>query len=124
MSLSNYLENKLLDHIRGGTAFSQPAGIYMQLHLGDPGEDCTANPATVTTRQAVAFATAASLGSIPNTATVTFSAYSTAETVTYFSLWDASTAGNPLGSGSCGSHAMGVGDTLSFAIGAVTWTMD
>ena len=43
MTISNYLENKLLDTL-GNNSFSvvQP---YAKLHLGDPGEDATANPA-------------------------------------------------------------------------------
>ena len=36
MSKSNYLENKLLDHALGTTAFTQPTNQYLALHTADP----------------------------------------------------------------------------------------
>jgi len=38
MSLSNYLENALLNHAFGGAAFTQPSGLYLALFTGAPGE--------------------------------------------------------------------------------------
>lgn len=124
MSLSNYLENALLNHIRGGTAFTQPSGLYVKLHLGDPGEDCTANPAANTSRQVVTFGAAAS-GSMAATGTpvAQWTSVSTTETYSHFSLWDASSAGNPLGSGALSSSAaMTAGDT--FQLTALTFALD
>jgi hypothetical protein len=37
-SLSNYLENKLLDHLLGGPAYTRPATIYLALFTVAPGE--------------------------------------------------------------------------------------
>jgi hypothetical protein len=47
------LANKILDHLRGGTAWTQPAGIYVKLHTADPGAaGATAAAAGSTTRVA------------------------------------------------------------------------
>lgn len=120
MSISNYAENKLLDTIRG-TSFSV-TNAYLKLHTGDPGEDATANEATETTRQAVSFS-AASSGSMASSATVEWTNVSTTETVTHWSLWDASTGGNALWSGALASSAaLTAGDT--FQITSLTITLD
>jgi hypothetical protein len=45
------LANKILDHLRGGTAWTQPAGIFVKLHTADPGAaGATAAAAGSTTR--------------------------------------------------------------------------
>jgi len=120
MSISNYAENKLLDTI-GGTSFSVTTA-YLQLHTGDPGEDCTSNAATESTRKAVSFS-AASSGSMASSATVEWTNVSTTETVTHWSLWDASSAGNALWSGALASSAaLTAGDT--FQITSLTLTLD
>lgn len=123
MSLSNYLENELLDHI-AGTTFTAPAGTWVKLHLGDPGEDCTANVAVEATRKSVTWGTASG-GSMSATGSpvAEWTSVSTTETYSHFSIWDASTAGNPLGSGALsGSAAVTAGDT--FQLTSLTWTLD
>lgn len=94
------LANKILDHLRGGTAWTQPSGIYAKLHTGDPGAAGTANPSAVTTRVQALFA-AASAGSIANTGTNPSWTMTTSETIAYVSYWDAATAGNFLWSAQC-----------------------
>ena len=124
MSLSNYLELALLNHIRGGASFSQPASIWAKLHLGDPGEDATNNAAVETTRKQVTFG-AASGGSMVSTGTpaAEWTNVSTTETYTHVSFWDASVAGNALGSGALSaSAAMTAGDT--FQLTTITWSID
>jgi hypothetical protein len=120
MSISNYAENALLDTL-GGTAFSVSAP-YLQLHVGDPGEDGTTNLATETTRQSVAF-TAASGGSLVSTGVVEWTNVSTSETYSHWSMWDASSSGNCLWYGALASTAAVVaGDT--FQITSLTLTLD
>ena len=120
MSISNYAENKLLDAI-GGTSFSVPA-VYLKLHTGDPGEDCSANAATETTRKAVSFS-AASSGSMVSSATVEWTNVSTTETYSHWSLWDDVISGNALWSGALASSAaVTAGDT--FQITSLTLTLD
>lgn len=92
---SNYLELELLDHVFRNAAYTSPTNVYVKLHIGDPGEDCTSNPAGETTREAATF-NAASGGQVTLAATVGWTNVSTTETYSYFSVWDASTGGNPL----------------------------
>jgi len=120
MSISNYAENKLLDTI-GGVSFSVTTP-YLQLHVGDPGEDGTANAAAETTRQAATFG-AASSGSMATTANVTWTNVAATETVSHWSAWDAATAGNCLWTGALTSSAsLEAGDT--FQITTLTLTLD
>ena len=120
MSISNYAENALLDSIRG-VSYSA-AATYIKLHLGDPGEDGTSNPAAETTREAVSWS-AASSGSLVSSATVEWTNVSTTEIYSHWSLWDASTAGNCLWTGALGASAsMTAGDT--FQITSLTLTLD
>lgn len=106
------LANNWLNMLRG-TAFTAPAGVYIKLHIGDPGAAGTANPSAVTTRNQITWSAAAS-GSLTLS---TLAAYSmtASETVTHLSAWDASTAGNFLFSGALtASKAVANGDSLSF----------
>ena len=112
MSISNYAELKLLEHVTGKTSFTMPSDVYLKLHTGDPGEDCTDNPATETTRKITAWAAAAS-GAIATSATVEWTTVAATETYSHWSMWDASTAGNPLWSGALSaSAAVTYGDTF------------
>lgn len=120
MSISNYLEDALLDTLRA-QLFSV-SNVYLKLHTGDPGEDGTANAATETTREEVTFS-AASGGSMASSAAVTWTNVSTTETYTHWSAWDASTAGNCLWSGALSASAsVAAGDT--FQITSLTLTLD
>ena len=72
---SDYLEDKLLDHVLGNTAFSQPSNIYLALFTADTGLEANSPSAEISTsstgygRQAVSFA-ASSSGSASTSATV------------------------------------------------------
>ena len=122
MSISNYAELKLLEHVTGKTSFTMPSDVYLKLHTGDPGEDCTDNPATETTRKITAWAAAAS-GAIATSATVEWTTVAATETYSHWSMWDASTAGNPLWSGALSaSAAVTSGDT--FQITSLTLSLD
>jgi hypothetical protein len=123
MSLSNYLELELLDHIRG-VAYTVPTSLHVKLHIGAPGEDAATNPAVEATRQTVTFG-AASAGSMSATGSpvAEWVSVSTTETYTHFSIWDAATAGNPLGYGALSSSAaVTAGDT--FRLTSLTWSLD
>lgn len=122
MSIANYAELKILDHLTGTASWTAPSGVYLKLHTGDPGEDGTANAASETTRQAASFASAAS-GSIVTDATVEWSGVAATETYSHWSMWDASTAGNCLWSGALSSSvSVTAGDT--FRITALTLSLD
>lgn len=120
MSISNYAELAFLNTLRG-TSFSV-ATCYIKLHLGDPGEDGTANAAANTSRQTIAFSAAAS-GSMASSATVTWTSVSTTETYSHWSIWDNATAGNCLWTGALSSSAsVTAGDT--FQITSLTLSLD
>jgi hypothetical protein len=120
MSISNYLENALLDTLRA-QSFSV-TDVYLKLHTGDPGEDGTGNAATEATRQLVPFS-AASGGSMASSAAVTWTNVSTTETYSHWSAWDAATGGNCLWYGALSASAsVAAGDT--FQITSLTLTLD
>lgn len=125
MSISNYAENKILDHLFGTAAFTMPAQVYVALHTADPGE--TGATAEVSggsyARQAIDFDAAAN-GATSNSATVTFSGMP-GVTVTHVSIWDAATAGNCLFVGALTqSQALPAGSQFVFNAGDAQATLD
>jgi len=120
VSISNYLENKLLDTLRN-QSFAVTT-VYAQLHTGDPGEDGTANVASETTRKSLTW-NAASGGSMATSAAASWTSVAATETLTHFSLWDASSSGNCLFAGALSASASVVaGD--NFDLDTVTLTLD
>lgn len=102
-AISNYLELKLLDHVFRAVAYTAPSAVYVALHTADPGEDAATGELSGGgyARAAVTFNAAADAGDgnsqVTNSGTVTFPvATANWGTVTHWSLWDASSAGNPL----------------------------
>ena len=41
-ALSDFAENKLLDHVLGTTSFTAPAKVYVGLHTSSPNESASA----------------------------------------------------------------------------------
>lgn len=123
MTTSNYLEEKWLNTLRG-VSFSV-ANVYAKLHTGDPGEDGTANAATETTRQLMAFNAAANPGgTMTNSGTVSWTNVAASETYAYLSFWDAVSGGNCLGaSNSFTGGTVSAGNTFQISAGGVTWTL-
>jgi hypothetical protein len=118
---STYLLNKWLDAMGNNTSFAVTTA-YVALHVGDPGADGTANPATETTRKAVSFA-AATGASISSDADISWTNISGSQDATHWTLWDASTAGNFLGSGTITANAYTAGDTFTIPSGDLDITM-
>lgn len=122
MSISNYAELEILDHLTGRLAWTAPTTVYVKLHLADPGEDGTASPAVNATRVAAAWSAAAT-GAIATSATITWTNVSTTETYSHWSLWDNLTVGNCLWTGALASAAaVTAGDT--FEITSLTLSLD
>lgn len=112
--------NKMLDAATGRATYTAESGLYMKLHTGDPGAAGTSNAATETTRKAVTFGSAASGGSISNTAALTWTNIAGSQDATHFSLWDDVSAGVFKGSGTITANSYTAGDTFEVAIGAAT----
>lgn len=79
--------NAILDALCRSVAYSDPVGFFLKLHIGDPGAAGASNAAAHTTRVAPTFSAAAS-GAITNSAAVTWSSMSAAETISHWSAWD------------------------------------
>jgi len=116
--LSSYLANAFLNSVGNATSFSVSTA-YVKLHIGDPGANGTANPATETTRKAVSFGAAGS-GSMANDADVSWTSIAGSQNATYFTAWDASTAGNFLFSGTISGNAYTAGDTYTIPSASLT----
>ena len=120
-AMSDYLEDKLLDHILAVTPFSAPSNVYLGLSIASMGENAggTELSGNGYARVAVAF-DAASGGTTDNTAVVDFPACTGSNwgAVAYWSIWDASTGGNMLLHGAFTSaKTIEVNDVLRVAAG-------
>jgi hypothetical protein len=128
---SNYLENKILDHVLTATAFTQPSR-FLALYTASPGEEGShtnevSTSGTAYARQAVTFA-AASGGSSATNATVTFPA-ATANfgTITHIAVVDSDEegSGNVLFYGAVTtSKTIETGDTVQITSGNLTISLD
>lgn len=116
--LSTYLANAFLDSLGNATAFSV-SNVYVKLHVADPGSAGTANPAVETTRKVASFGSATG-GGLSSDAAITWTNIAGSEDATYFTVWDASTAGNFLFSGTITGNPYTAGDTYTIASGALT----
>jgi hypothetical protein len=126
-NLSDYLENKLLDHALGTTAFTMPSPVYLALYTSATTD---AGGGTEVTgggyaRQPVTFSAAAG-GSKQNLA-VTWPAASAAWSgpVTHVAVRDALTGGNLLFHGPLAAQkSIASGESFQFAAGALTAALD
>lgn len=131
-SKSNYLENKVLDHVLGGGDYTRPATVYFGLFTVTPSdtgggtEVSTGSYARASvTNNATNFPAAAS-GSKSNGTDIVFpTASGSWGTIVAFGIFDASTAGNLLYWGDITPNKLvSTGDTPKFATGDLTITED
>jgi hypothetical protein len=100
VSFSNFLENKVLEHVFGGVAYSAPATLYVGLFTSNPGETGSGTEVSGGSyaRQTIAFTVTASQAS--NTAAVEFpTATASWGTVSHAAIFDAVSGGNMLAYG-------------------------
>ena len=116
--LSSYAANACLNAMCNNTSFAVAQG-YVQLHTAAPGAAGTSNVATETTRKAASFA-AASAGAIASDADISWTNIAGSQDATHFTVWDASSAGNFLFSGTITANGYTAGDTYTFPSGAFT----
>ncbi len=118
MSISNYLENLILNHAIGTSTagFVTTTVVYASLHTADPTETGTGSPLASCGRFIVHFGAAASAtADIDTTASVVTSA---SGTITHLGLWDgsATATANHLWNGALStSKNVNVGDTITIA---------
>ena len=125
MSFSNYLETKVLGHVFGGTAYTQPTK-YIALYSSAPGEagGGTEISGTNYVRQTAAFTVTGDTAS--NTAAIEFpTAGSAWGTITHIGVMDASTSGNLLAYGTLtASKTISSGDVFRIPLGDLDITLN
>lgn len=138
-SKSNYLENKVLDHVLGGSDYTRPATVYVALLTAVSSDGSTStevgtgtwtNYARVAVTNNSTNFPAASGGSKSNGAAVSFgtatmSPTSATVTVVGMAIYDASSAGNMLfWADLTVSKVINHNDPVQFDIGAIVLTED
>lgn len=124
-AFSDYLENKVLDHVFGGNAYSAPGTLYLALYTSDPGDDNSGTECSGTSyaRQTIAFTVTADTAS--NTSAVEFpTAGSAWGTITHVGILDALTSGNLLAHGALTSaKTVASGDVFRVPAGDLDITL-
>ena len=125
MSFSNYLETKVLGHVFGGTAYTQPTK-YIALYSAAPGEagGGTEISGTNYVRQTAAFTVTGDTAS--NTAAIEFpTAGSAWGTITHIGVMDSSSSGNLLAYGTLtASKTISSGDVFRIPLGDLDITLN
>lgn len=124
---SDYLENKVLDHVLTTSGYTAPTTRYLALFTANTGLESNSPSSEVSSsgsaysRKAVTFA-AASSGQSATNATVTFdTATANWGTITHVAVMDASTSGNVLFWGAVTtSKTIETGDTFQVTNGNLT----
>ena len=124
-NLSDYLEDKLLDHFLGTTAYTMPTTVYVALYTVAP--DDTGGGTQVTggsyARQTAAFSGASGV-TTSNTGNIDFAGMPAATTVA-IGVFDALTSGNLLLWGTLTTNkTTDAGDTLRIATGDLDISID
>lgn len=131
-AFSDYLENKVLDHVLSATTFTSSATVYYGLFVTYPNDDATGTQVSggsygriSNTNNATNFP-AASAGSKSNGVAVNFGT-ATADwgSVGWIALFDASSGGNMYFYGPLTvSIPIKSGDSLNFPIGTIVFSLD
>jgi len=126
MSFSNYLENKVLGHVFGGTAYTAASTLYLGLHTSNPNEDDSGTEVSGTSyvRQTAAFTVTDNTAS--NTSAIEFpTAGGSWGTITHVGVYDASSNGNLLAYAALSaSKAIDTADVFRVPAGDLDITLD
>lgn len=124
-NLSNYLENKLIDHFLGTTSFTAPAAVYVALYTVAPSDAGGGTEVTGGSygRQTATF-TASASGATSNNSNIDFTNMPAA-TVVAIGIHDNVSAGNLLLWGTLTTNkTTDAGDTLRIATGDLDISID
>jgi hypothetical protein len=124
-NLSDYLENKLIDHFLGTTTFTKPSAVYVALFTVAPNDAGGGTEVTGGSyaRQTATF-TAAASGATSNDSNIDFTNMPAATTVA-IGIYDALTSGNLLLWGTLTANkTTDAGDTLRIATGDLDISID
>jgi len=124
-AFSDYLENKVLLHVFGASAYSMPSTLYLALYTSDPGDDNSGTECSGTSyaRQTITFSVVTDTAS--NNAAVEFpTAGSNWGTITHVGILDALTGGNLLAHGALtASKVVNSGDVFRVPNGDLDITL-
>jgi hypothetical protein len=143
-SMSDYLENKLTDHVFRGVAYTAPTHLYVALFTAAPSDSgggtevsggsyarVTLDPSTTNWAATNGAGTTTNPssgtgGTTSNNSTITFpTATGSWGTVTHVGIFDAATSGNLLFWGALtSSEVVNTGGTFSFAASALSNQID
>lgn len=144
-SMSDYLENRLVDHVFRGVAYTAPAGLYVALFTAAPSDTgggtevsgsgytrvnlapSTTNWASTGGATTTTNPSAGTTGTTSNNSAITFPTPSGSwGTITHVGIFDASTAGNLLfwGALSASLSVTGASTPFSFPISALSVQID
>lgn len=125
--LSNYLEDKLLDHVLRNVSYTSPTTVYVGLYTSDPQDDNSGTEVSGGSyARQILNVTTASGGVVTSDADVTFpQATGNWGTITHIGLLDALSSGNllmhtPLTT----SKLIETGDILKIPVGNLTAELD
>lgn len=140
-AMTDYLENKIVDHLFRATAYTAPTNLYVGLLTAAPSDSgggtevsgnayarvqiTSATTAWNATQGGTTGASSGTGGQTANAGAITFPSPTPSGwgTVTHFAIFDASSTGNMLFWGALtASKTVNAGDTVSFAAGALTVT--
>lgn len=142
-AITDYLENKLIDQLFRGQAYTFPAGLHVGLLTAAPsdstgGTEVSGNayarqdlPPSLTNWAGTQGATttvasSGTTGTTSNNVAITFPTPTASwGTVTHFGVWDGSTSGNLLVYGSLNiAKTINQGDTVTFPISSLSFQID
>lgn len=124
---SNYLENKILDHVLRNVSYTSPTTVYVGLFTSDPTDAGSGTEVSGGSyaRQSLSVTTASG-GIVTSSADVTFPQASASwGTISHIGLFDALTSGNLLmHTPVTTSKTIDSGDILKISSGNLTVTVD
>ena len=129
-AFTDYLENKVLDHVFGKASYATNATVWIGLSTAAPNEGGTVTEIAGSGYARVAVPAAnwssASGGTILNASAVAFpGAGADWGTVSHFHAWDAASTGTMLMYGSLTANQnVPSGGTATFSASALKWTLD
>lgn len=142
-AITDYLENKLIDQLFRGQAYTFPTGLHVGLLTAAPSDSTggTEVSGNAYARQNLApsltnwagtqgatttVASSGTSGTTSNNVAITFPTPTASwGTVTHFGVWDAATSGNLLVYGSLNiAKTINQGDTVTFPISSLSFQID
>lgn len=125
-AISNYLENKLIEHVLRNTPYTPPTSVYLALYTSNPTDAGTGTEVNggAYERQVIAFGTPND-GTVNNNGEILFPiATANWGTITHIGLLDAKTGGNLLFHGEITTpKTISTNDQLKINIGDISVTL-